>query len=213
MKTKLLSVIAYALLLVWVSVTQDTVEAAKESLSDGVVDDLNRISSYLNGIETLEGRFLQVASNGAQDQGKFYIRRPGKLRFEYDDSNPITIVSDGTWVTLTNRKLKTVDRYPLSATPLKLLLKKNVNLKKDAEIVEVSKTPGRLAVTAREGKGRAEGTLTIMFSDPGLELMQWIITDAQGFTTTIALRDLRRDTKISPSLFIVKDVSPFDRNR
>jgi len=213
MRTKPLSVIVCTLLLVWISGIQDTAEAAKESLDDGAVDDLNRISSYLNGIETLEGSFLQVASNGAQDRGKFYMKRPGKLRFEYDDTNPITIISDGTWVTLTNRKLKTVDRYPLSATPLKLLLKKNVNLKKDADIVEVAKTPGRLAVTAREGKGRTEGKLTIMFSDPGLELMQWIITDAQGFTTTIALRDLRRDTKISPALFIAKDVSPFDRNR
>ncbi len=190
-----------------------TARAENHSAETGEADDLTRISDYLNGIETLEGRFIQVASNGVQDQGKFYLRRPGRLRFEYDDPNPITIVADGTWVTLTDRKLKTVDRYPLGATPLKLLLKKNVNLAKDANIVDVARDPGSLSVTAREEDGPAQGELTMVFTDPRLELMQWIITDAQGFTTTVALRDLRRDTKISPSLFVVKDVNPFDRNR
>lgn len=187
--------------------------AANDSAESDETDDLTRISDYLNGIETLEGRFIQIASNGVQDQGKFYMLRPGRLRFEYDDPNPITIVADGTWVTLTDRKLKTVDRYPLGATPLKLLLKKNVNLAKDANIVDVARDPGSLSVTAREEDGPAQGELTMVFTDPRLELMQWIITDAQGFTTTVALRDLRRDTKISPSLFVVKDVNPFDRSR
>ena len=186
---------------------------AKESLDAGAVDELSRVSDYLNGIETLEGRFIQVASNGVQDQGRFYLRRPGRLRFEYDDPNPITIVADGTWVTLSDRKLKTVDRYPLGATPLKLLLKKNVNLQKDANVVAVTKDAGTLSVTAREDSGPAQGELTMIFTNPSLELMQWIITDAQGFTTTVALRDLRRDTEINPSLFIVKDVNPFGRNR
>ena len=208
-KKLIIGLVASAFLSVSIVLLSGLVFAAEGNQTD----DLERISEYLNGIETLEGRFIQVASNGVQDEGRFYLRRPGRLRFEYDDPNPITIISDGTWVTLTDRKLKTVDRYPLGATPLKLLLKKNVNLQKDANIVTVARDPGSLSVTAREEDGPAQGELTMVFSDPGLELMQWIITDAQGFTTTVALRDIRRDTKISPSLFVVRDVNPFDRNR
>ncbi len=200
---------AFALIFIWTAAFQYPALAATEP----DIDDLTRISDYLNGIETLEGRFIQVAPNGVQNQGKFYLRRPGRLRFEYDDPNPITIVSDGTWVTLTDRKLKTVDRYPLSATPLKLLLKKNVNLAKDAKIIEIARDLGSLSVTAREDNGSAQGELTLVFAAPRLELMQWIITDAQGFTTTVALLNLRRDTKISPSLFVARDINPFDRNR
>lgn len=175
------------------------------------IADLNRVSAFLNAMGSLEGQFIQVASNGVQDSGTFYFRRPGGLRFEYNEPNPILIIANNRWVVLSDRKLKTVDRFPISATPLKLLLKKNIDLANEANIVSVEREPGSLLITAREDNGPAQGQLTMIFSDPALELMQWIITDAQGFTTTIALRDLRRDTKISPRLFRIDEAQPFRR--
>lgn len=175
------------------------------------IADLNRVSAFLNAMGSLEGQFIQVASNGVQDSGTFYFRRPGGLRFEYNEPNPILIIANNSWVVLSDRKLKTVDRFPISATPLKLLLKKNIDLANEANIVSVEREPGSLLITAREDNGPAQGQLTMIFSDPALELMQWIITDAQGFTTTIALRDLRRDTKISPRLFRIDEAQPFRR--
>ncbi len=172
---------------------------------------LDQVNAALNKISTLEGRFLQIAPNGALDEGAFYLRRPGRLRFEYDDPNPNLIVADGTWVILENRDLKTVDRYPLRATPLKLLLKKNVNLAKDAKITAVDRHPDALLVTARDDKDDAQGELTLIFSLPSFTLVQWVITDAQGLQTTIALRDVKKGTKINPALFVVRDVNPFDR--
>ncbi len=182
---------------------------AASALAPEDINDLDRVSAFLNDVESLQGRFIQVASNGVQDSGTFYFRRPGGLRFEYDEPNPILIVADSRWVVLNDRKLKTVDRFPISATPLKILLKKNINLANEANIVSVQREPGILLITAREDNGPAQGELIMVFSDPALELMQWIITDAQGFTTTVALRDLRRDIKISPRLFRVDEADPF----
>ncbi len=185
--------------------------SAASNLDPEDIADLNRVSAYLNDLGSLEGQFIQIASNGVQDSGTFYFRRPGGLRFEYDEPNPILIIANNSWVVLNDRKLKTVDRFPISATPLKLLLKKHIDLANEANIVSVEREPGSLLITAREDKGPAQGQLTMIFSDPALELMQWIITDAQGFTTTIALRDLRRDTKISPRLFRIDEAQPFRR--
>ena len=185
--------------------------SADSNLGPEDIADLNRVSAFLNEVGSLEGRFIQVASNSVQDSGNFYFRRPGGLRFEYDEPNPILIIANSNWVVFNDRKLKTVDRYPITATPLRLLLKKNIDLANEAHIVSVEREPGNLVITAREDKGPAQGQLTMIFSDPALELMQWIITDAQGFTTTIALRDLRRDTKISPRLFRVDEATPFRR--
>ncbi|TDI63870.1 MAG: outer membrane lipoprotein carrier protein LolA [Alphaproteobacteria bacterium] len=185
--------------------------SAASNLDPEDIADLNRVSAYLNDLGSLEGQFIQIASNGVQDSGTFYFRRPGGLRFEYDEPNPILIIANNSWVVLNDRKLKTVDRFPISATPLKLLLKKHIDLANEANIVSVEREPGSLLITVREDKGPAQGQLTMIFSDPALELMQWIITDAQGFTTTIALRDLRRDTKISPRLFRIDEAQPFRR--
>jgi len=172
---------------------------------------LDRISAAINAIRTMQGRFVQIAPNGTLDEGTFYMRRPGRLRFDYDEPNPTLIVADGTWVILKNRALKTVDRYPLKATPLKLLLKKNVDLVRDATIVAVETLKDTLMVTLREDKGAATGELTLFFSQLDLTLERWTITDAQGLQTTVTLQDVKQGTRINPALFVVRDTNPFDR--
>ena len=84
--------------------------------------DLTRISNYLNGITTLEGDFVQIGPNGDLSEGRFYMRRPGRLRFEYRPPNPALVIADGTWVGVYDQKLETLDRIPLGQTPLALLL-------------------------------------------------------------------------------------------
>ncbi len=187
---------------------------ARASLSTGDVDDLDRISEYINQIKTLQGNFVQVASNGVRDGGKFYFRRPGRLRFEYEQPNPILIVSDGTWLAVTDRELKTVDRLPLSSHPLKVLLRKNVNLAAEDKVVAVHRVPGSVSVIARDDEGMLQGELEMVFADPAIELLQWRIVDAQGFAITIALRDIVRDDKIDSKLFRIDDEeNPFRDQR
>lgn len=179
--------------------------AVPARLSAQDIDDLNRISAYINSIDTLKGRFVQVASNGVRDEGKFYFRRPGRLRFEYDPPNPILIVSDGTWIAITDRKLKTVNRVPFSGHPLKAILKDHVDLAKEKSVVSVQRMPGTLSVLARDTEGILQGELEIIFADPAIELLQWHMVDAQGFGVTVALRDVERDAKLSARLFHIED--------
>ena len=97
--------------------------------------DLARVDAAMNSTVSFSGRFAQYASDGSFAQGQVYIKRPGKLRFEYDAPNPLLIVSDGVTLTQQDKALETIDRVPLSATPLNFFLKENINLADDTEAV------------------------------------------------------------------------------
>jgi outer membrane lipoprotein-sorting protein len=163
--------------------------------------DLNRVSAYMNGIRTLKGSFVQIDPDGQVDEGVFYIDKPGRMRFEYHAPNPVLIVSDGSTIAVANRKLNTVDHYPLWTTPLNLILSDDLNLNNNPSIAGVSREPGELIVNARAASSKINGNLTLVFSDPELELRQWTIVDAQGLSTTVSLRDLQSGAALDPALF------------
>jgi outer membrane lipoprotein-sorting protein len=175
------------------------------ALSVDDIQDLDRVSAYLNDMKTLTGGFTQIDSRGQLAEGLFFLRRPGQARFEYTKPKTLgAIIADGTWLLVQDTKLKTAQRYPLSSTPLSILLRKKVDLAGETRIVAVTREPGMLAVTARDDKGLAQGELTLVFTDPGLELRNWTIKDAQGGLTTVALRDVRRGVALDPKLFEIK---------
>ena len=167
--------------------------------------DLDHVSAYLNGIHTLEGDFVQIGPEGQLDQGRFYIAKPGKMRFEYHPPNPILIVSNGTTVAVQNKKLKTVDRYPLSETPLDLVLSDDVDLLHSGSVMAVRREPGVLTIEARSSKNRSKPNLSLVFSTPDLELRQWTVTDDQGLETTVSFGNLQPGAEIPPWLFVLED--------
>ena len=185
--------------------------AAEFGVEDG--EALARITNYLNEIETAEGSFFQISPDGSTDQGTFYLRKPGRVRFEYAAPNPNLIIADGSTIVIENSDLNTTDRYPLTDSPIRILLSDDVDLATDSRITSVRREPGALSVTARQEDGLVPGEITIQFVDSGtdLELRQWEIIDAQGLRTIIAVTDLRQGVTLSPALFIIEDQNPFTR--
>lgn len=175
------------------------------------IADLNRISAYLNSITTFQASFVQVGPNGELDQGTIYARKPGRLRFEYAPPSPYLIVSDGVTIAVANSKLRTVDRYPLVDNPLNLILRENIDLAKDSRISSIERQSGTLRITATEKSGPMKGQVTLIFASPATELRQWIITDAQGLQTMIALKNTKTQVPLGPELFIVQDTDKFRR--
>ena len=179
--------------------------AAAQSGADA--RDLTRISNYLNGITTLEGKFVQVGPNGDLSEGRFYMRRPGRLRFEYRPPNPALVIADGTWVGVYDLQLETLDRIPLGQTPLSLLLQERVNLKTAGAVDSVERSAGQIRVRAIDPDAPEQGSITMIFSDNPLELRQWVVVDNQGLTTTVALSETRANVKLDPNLFFIEDIN------
>ncbi|MEM9764654.1 MAG: outer-membrane lipoprotein carrier protein LolA [Pseudomonadota bacterium] len=178
-----------------------------QSFSGDEARDLARISNYLNGTSTLTGEFVQVGPDGDVSTGQFYLRRPGRMRFEYDLPNPALVIADGTWVGVYDRASETLDRYPLGQTPLALLLDERVDLRRAGAVTRIESGNGQIRVTAIDPKEPDQGSITMVFSDQPLELRQWVVLDAQGLTTTVALSETRANIKLDPELFFISDPS------
>ena len=161
-----------------------------------------RVSSYLSSLQTLVGNFVQVAADGSKTKGDFYIQKPGKVRFEYDDPSQIAIVADGSSLVVRDKKLATQDVYPLSQTPLRFLLADRIDLLKDATVTAVSADDTYVTVLVEE-KHAVIGTskLMMMFGAKDFQLKQWIVTDPQGYDTTVALSNLDTAKRPDPDMF------------
>jgi outer membrane lipoprotein-sorting protein len=194
--------------------TQQAPIRAVPHFTDADRADLQRISAYLNTLQSVQGRFVQVGADGKAQQGTFYLRKPGRVRFEYEKPNPNLVVADGTTVAVQNTALHTTDRYPIGNSPLRLLLSDKIDLTHDDHVAALKHEPGALSLTAREASGPATGTITLTFADSGgsLELRQWNVVDAQGGRTNVVLNEMRQVAEIPAALFVIQDLSPFKKN-
>jgi len=179
--------------------------ARAQVLSDADQADVVRIEAYLNGVKSLKSRFIQVSPGGALSSGGFWLRRPGRLRFEYDPPVPYLILANTVWLIFYDAELGQPQHWPINETPLGVLLADDVSLSRDTDIEAVSRAPGRLSVTLRHKTRPEDGTIRLIFSDMPLILRQWRIIDAQGQPTTVTLDQIETGLELPIDLFVLPD--------
>jgi outer membrane lipoprotein-sorting protein len=164
-----------------------------------------RAVAYLEGLVQVKGRFIQTDARGQTSQGKLYLKRPGKARFEYDPPSGLVVVSDGGTVAVADSRLKTFDRYPLSATPLSLFLARNIRLDRGVQVTSVARAADGFTITARDVRKQTAGQIALIFRDDPLELAGWTVTDAQRRATRVQLSGLSPAPSLEASLFNLRD--------
>lgn len=170
---------------------------------------LDIISKAFNANTTMNGEFIQTAGNGDTLQGYFFIQRPGKIRFYYSAPSYTDIIADGKTLSIEDRKLKTQDIYPLSKTPLKVLLSDRLDLARDKRVKNVNLAQDIVSVTVEQESLFGDGTLTLIFERESSLLRQWTIRDAQGNETTVTVFNIESGKPIKQSLFKIKrDLMP-----
>ncbi len=162
------------------------------------------ISDHFSSVPTMAGEFVQFGPNGEQTGGKFYLQRPGKIRFDYNKPSPITVRANGKTVGINNKRLKTWDFYPLSKTPLQLLLAKRID-PKDKAIKSVKREKDLTTVVLGDRRVFGSSTITLMFDPNSFELRQWTITDDQGKDTSVMIFNVQRNVKLSRKLFALDE--------
>lgn len=163
---------------------------------------IERVNTYLSGMQTLVGDFVQVGPDRSRSEGHFYLQKPGRMRFEYNPPSPLELIADGQSVVVRDRKLATQDLYPLSQTPLRFLLAERIDLARDTNLISVGADDTFVSVVIEE-RQTLGGThrLMLMFSAKDFQLKQWTVTDPQGYDTTVALYNIDTTKKPDPSLF------------
>lgn len=162
---------------------------------------IKRVNGYFNNAKNLEGSFLQTDADDKRRKGKFYLERPGKVRFDYSLPSKQKIISDGRYLAIEDHDLNTTDRYPIESTPFRMLLSPEVDLVRDARIISIDVTTNLVILTVEDKGSDNGGQIRLFFDWPELRLREWIVSDAQGLNTKVELANLEVNKAADPKLF------------
>ena len=170
---------------------------------------LNAISSYLNSLKTAQGDFTQINDDGSISTGTIYIKRPGKVRFEYNAPDTgIVIAGSNTVVIYDKKSNQPAETYPLSKTPLSIILAANVNLDQAKMVTGHSYDGTSTTVRAQDPEHPEYGNIELKFTENPVELRQWVINDGNGSQTTVILGDLKKGGQLANSIFDTSGNAP-----
>ena len=166
---------------------------------------LHEISSYFNAMTTAEAQFSQVTDTGETATGRFFIRRPGRIRFEYDPPEATLGVVGGGQVAVFDPKSRDEPlRFPLRHSPLSLVLERTVDLAQRDMVVAHFEAESQTAVTLQDPENPDYGFIQLIFTDNPLQLRQWVVQDNSGGRTHIVLDRLTQGRKLSNVLFNIQ---------
>ncbi|MBV6658922.1 MAG: outer membrane lipoprotein carrier protein LolA [Devosiaceae bacterium] len=164
-------------------------------------DDVTRLSDHINDLETMQGRFIQVAPDGSRTEGYFVLHRPGRLLFRYLPPSKLEIVSDGSGLVVRDASVGTHDLYPISQTPLRFLLEERVDLVGDGNVLDVVQGEDSTVVMMQDETPVGRGQIAITMTKEPTAIQQWTVTDPQGFETTVALFEVEYGRPTDPNWF------------
>ena len=171
--------------------------------------DLDKAVAALRGISTMKADFTQTDRRGRTVSGVMTLKRPGKIRFQYEDGVPLLLVSNGESLTMIDYEVNQVERWPISDSPLGALLDPTRDVKQYGKLVPTDH-PDVVSVAVRDPNKPQFGTITLIFtrnaSAPGgLQLTNWVALDAQNNRTTVRLRNHRYGMSVADSAFTYED--------
>ena len=177
-------------------------------LNDAQTEVVKKVNGYFNTLADLKGDFVQTTADNKRMKGKFMVKRPGRFRFDYARPSRQIIISDGEYLAIQDLDLNNEDRVALDQTPFRLLLRKDVDLLRDATIVEVQDSDSQIVLALRDKSPDAPGKIKLfMAKSPDLELKEWLTTDAQGLDTRVEISALNKSEKLEASLFKIQNVT------
>lgn len=167
---------------------------------------LQQAQTYLQGLTSAQGDFVETGPGGQVRRGRFWLQRPGRMRFEYTDPAGLLVVSNGSNVMRYDPRLEVFRQVPLSQTPLSTFLAREVRLDQGVRIDRVTRmASGAYAITARDSRRPNDGQVILAFAGNPVRLQEWTITDAQGSRTRTQLTTLQPASGLAASLFQLRD--------
>jgi outer membrane lipoprotein-sorting protein len=160
-----------------------------------------QIEQYFNGIRSLKARFVQSNPNGSVVQGTLYVRRPGRMRFEYDAPSQLKIVADGRQVTMWDNATRDFGQWPIGWTAASFLVKDPLVLSGDLQVEKLERVNGMLEATMSQARKPQEGKVIVRLGENPLLLRGWTIIDNRGNRVTVSLSDMQTGLQLADSLF------------
>ena len=180
---------------------------ASARLSSKDERDVRRVEHYLNNLKTMKARFAQYTNSGRVNRGTIYIRRPhgklrGGLRIEFDPPVKLLIVATRIYLIVWDGDIKEAQYHPLGATPVSVLLNEHLKLSGNVRVTEVKREGRWLSVSMIRTKSPEAGSMSLLFVRNPLQLIGWVVKDAQGKITQVRFSNPQSGIKIDPVKFL-----------
>ncbi len=195
---------SFVLVFIFMVMVSLPVFAQMEPVND-IPAEAAKIEAYLKTLDTAQARFVQTTHDGTQLVGTFYLDRPGKLRFEYDDPIEDFVVADGFFIYFYDAELQEQTNAPIGATLADFLLREDISLSGDVSVEDISRSGGFLQVTMSQTSDPHAGSLMLALKEDPMTLKKWRVVDAQGLITEVELFYLKTDIKHPKGLFAYID--------
>ncbi|OSQ50188.1 LolA family protein [Thalassospira alkalitolerans] len=172
---------------------------------------IDKIENYLGAITTLRADFVQISSDGGAAEGKLYMQRPGKMRFEYNPPAQILLVATGHDFIYYDKEINAPTYFDIDETPAGLILAEDVSLTRDVKVVDFKRTAETIRVELVRKTDPGAGSVTLVFQENPMQLRQWIVTDPTGIETTVTLFNTEEGISLDPELFKFERIWPGQR--
>jgi outer membrane lipoprotein-sorting protein len=160
-----------------------------------------QVEQYFNSLRSMKARFVQSNPNGSVVQGTIYLRRPGRMRFEYDAPSQLKIVADGRQVTMWDNATRDFGQWPIGWTAASFLVKDPLVLSGDLQVEKLERINGMLEATMSQARKPQEGKVIVRLGENPLLLRGWTIIDNRGNRVTVSLSDMQTGLQLADSLF------------
>lgn len=177
--------------------------------------ELDQVQQHLKAVSTMTADFSQEDRNGRVVNGTMTLKRPGKIRFQYEKGVPQLIVADGSSLYFIDYQVRQVQRWPIGNSPLRVLLDPNRDIGSYATVKPTADSRV-VSVEVHDTKHPEYGRITLVFqkdsaAPAGLKLQGWVALDAQSNRTTIRLTNQRFNAPVADSSFRWTDPRPQGR--
>ena len=171
-------------------------------------DDVTRAETWFNKIRTISADFVQVASDGTSAEGRLAFRRPSRMKINYGKGDELQLITSSVWLHVDRPDERLLTSYPISETPLSLILADKVSLRLDGyETRVLPSIAGIVRIEIGKDDGEGAGRLTLEFSEKPFQFRRWIILDAAGIETSVTLQNIVFDQPIANEAFKIPDYS------
>lgn len=160
------------------------------------------VADHFSSVKSMSGDFVQSGPRAETTSGRFFLQRPGRIRFNYAGQSGVSVIADGKSLVVFNKKLKTSRLYALSKTPLKLLLDNQVDFSGN-RLKSIKEDGAQVAVKLADKSAFGNSNITMVFDRKSLDLRRWSLTDEKGLTTTVTITNVKQGVAAPPNTFTI----------
>lgn len=174
------------------------------SANERLPHSVRKAENFLRTLDTAKANFIQTNANGFQLNGTFYLNRPGKLRFDYDNIDDF-IVADGIFIYFYDSEMEEQSNAPIGQTLADFMLRKDLRFTGDISVQHVKNSNQFTQITLAQTADPGAGQLILGFTEEPYRLKKWRVIDATGSITEVELFNIETGIKLDKELFVYKD--------